>query len=294
MTTFDLTVYVTGLAMFVPDENAKQPAMHVLFPDAKGHGKQHLMRFAFPVDCARNLPSGVGNRFPWSVPMVEVDGHQTHTEFMSSAQKPDLDTHLDGRAFAKLTDYSKKKVDRGLLQGKTHPKLSASLTFRHGKVAGTLLYDWIGWEFAEKPWHIRQMTNGACWHIPEVTAPLKLTIPEMKDPLELAPPVGKTAMTLIVAHAPEGEIPSRWSGSKLPDPKDFPMPYSPDHFHAFHGLVGEHKPNPWLRLIGDLTQTLPEPKRPCDGLNIFGEVYTRGIHPVTCIITGGDPDPEGR
>jgi hypothetical protein len=285
MPGFDLYLYFTGMAMFVPDTKSK--AMHVLFPKVN-HGPKHAhsVRFAFPEEGATGIPNSAVRYSFDNRSMIEVTGDETHHRVQPGSPPGKTDFTLDPVWFANITEFA-QPISADLLANQQHEDLAGSFRLESGYVSRIDKFADIWWEFAESTGDIFHMTNGACWHVENVEAPFRLSVTGEAKPVEITPANGQ--LVVIVSHSPLAEVPSKWPDLKA---EPFPRPpYRPLHFTAFHALVKEGRPNPELKVrkgapVPDIRRTLP-----CIGVTALATTEQRSIHPITCVITSGDPEP---
>jgi hypothetical protein len=293
MATFTLNLYITGLAMLVPDK--RTDSMYVILPAAHehahglgGHGQmeEHLARLSFLAALDASIPSH-------DTPTIEhfeadnkdhveltIDG--TYQEITSSLTANKASMLLPNDVFVKITDWSPVVPRRLLDQGEADPRVNVLFRLNSGRIAETYVPDWVWWEFKEDLGQYRQMTNAIQWQIEGVSAPLMVTDSAGTE-FNLVPQGGD--MTLVLSHSINTERPSKWKKIPTPKPGDYEDGYAPPHFAAFRQIVGSRRPNPRLRsrlanAVHARAVTVP--------FDVFGTAV--GIHPVTCIITGGDPE----
>lgn len=204
--SFKLRLGVGGMVLFVPDDDAEGPVMHVLMPNTAGSGHRHAAQLVFP-RAAQNAgpasPPPAGGRRKPAAPPVSLDSRLVDLSALSSG--PALSRVPGG--VADFEDLGGTAVDRRLFDSADPgPAVSARLTFRHG--TGEIDEDGGGawWRFGGKD---RRLAIRTVWtlDIPgeSLTVPLRGMNGEKDgDPITLVPD-SEGVLDLWMLNIPAGQ-----------------------------------------------------------------------------------------
>ena len=300
------TLYVTGLGMFVPD--TKRQVMHVLFPRHDHPPRErHFMTIAFRKRATRFIdPLLKAREFTWrGEEWYEVDADDT-TNAIGTPGKDTPDYGFGTAKLRKLTDYSSKKaVKNRFLGGQRPTELTGALRLHKGKIVASLEYNEIRYDLPEDG-SSNLMSTGVCWRVEEHADPTLILRASGNLPVQVD--ISSGSELIIFANSVERDCPVNW---ELPRPirtSQYPAGSRVEHFHAFHNLLHEHKPNPRLAYVGiNPGDVIAHKDIPCAaGSGATGDSKSAGvgtagaqpmaklgIHPITCVLVGGDPgDPD--
>lgn len=286
-----VSLFISGLGMFVPDPNRE--VMHVLFPRHMGGAdERHYMRAAFRAGIASGLTADDG------VPYKEAGGAEwfevslDDTDNAIGRRGSPLSYAIDSRVM-NFTRYSKNPSipNQFLKIGSPRPGvLNARLALFAGTMGSPQVYRQLKFEMAEQSGNKHYMACGVCWEIGDLGSPLVLNIVGRNGPKQVMLDISSGTELIILSHTTMAEFPQTWPGRTHIETRDHAENSTPHHIRAYHQLTREAKPTPKLRYIGiKQGDLIPVQALPCERTQgLIGE--RRGIHPITCVLTSGDPD----
>jgi hypothetical protein len=308
---YDLHLVITGLSMLVPREWNR--TMYVLAPNTsdlhdgehEGHGEhkgdgahqgtttyQHVVRFAFAASLDPTLPprdTEDVTYFTWEGERyVEVTADATHN-IIKRVDGKEANLDLPSTDFVNLSHWAKTVPREILGDPSSDPRVAASLRLESGLMAPSPAHSDVWWKFKEGPDKCRQMTNRANWMIERVKKPLVLQGANGKKYRLQPPDPQKPRMKVYFSCSTLAERPSQWLHNSF-DLNLYRDEYEPPHFKAYHKLVRDSKPNPMYKKNCSPKPSSGSPQ-PLSTTEAPGKLW--GIHPITCIITTGDPEPGG-